>query len=328
VDYPRGRHGVQETRKNESLTLQNASTNECGRRELDLLLNALYHSPVSRLVDREDRDAWRSAINRTPTPRRQPVPFPASLPINQDNHRMRRLTPLSCRTSNIALLAFIALACAQSNVVGATNVPAGPASLPQALTQFEFFIQTNCVPCVREFYTIATVPFPSVKTPSFAGLAPANPAPNTRAGEMRLELLRAYPVGQQSRQHLAMRVVLSVSAGSASTLYPLGAGLLDEDEVPVLAASLSEMGKSMSNAGDNSSIPLIDTEFHADSVRMGIVRTGKDALGYVQIAPADPLFALKQVWELPAMYLPAEDIATIEHAVQQVNAKIQAFRGR
>src|SRR6185312_7192175 len=155
-----------------------------------------------------------------------------------------------------ALVALIGLLSAQSNVASATDVASGPAALPQTSTQFEFFIQTRCIPCVREFYSIATVPFSSVKTPSFAGLAPANPAPNTRAGEMRLELLRAYPVGQESRQHMAMRVVLSVSAGSASTLYPLGAGLLDEDEVPVLAAALAQMGKSASAQGDDSSVPL------------------------------------------------------------------------
>ena len=236
--------------------------------------------------------------------------------------------PLSYRTLNFARVAFIALVCAQSNVAGATNVPPGPGALPQVFTQFEDFIQTHCIPCVREFYTIATLPFPSVKTPDFAGLAPANPAPNTRAGEMRLELLRAYPVGQKSRQHMAMSVVLSVSAGSGNSLYPLGAGLLDEDEVPVLAAALSQMGKSVSAGGGDSSVQLVDTEFHADSVRMGAVGSGNDVLAYVQIAPADPLFSLKQLWELPAMYLPSKDIPTLEHAVLQVNAKIQALRGR
>ena len=236
--------------------------------------------------------------------------------------------PLSYRRLNFALVVFIGIVFAQSNVASATDVPGGPASLPQVSTQFEFFIQNRCIPCVREFYTIATVPFPSVKTPTFAGLAPANPAPNTRAGEMRLELLRAYPVGQPSRQHMAMSVVLSVSAGSGATLYPLGAGLLDEDEVPVLAAALAQMDKSVSAGGGDSSVQLVDTEFHADSVRMGTVGSGNDLLAYVQIAPADPLFSLKQVWELPAMYLPAKDIPTLEHAVMQVNAKIQAFRGR
>lgn len=241
---------------------------------------------------------------------------------------MRSLMPLSYRALNVATVAFIGFVCAQSNIVNATNVPAGPASLPQVLTQYEYFIQTGCVPCVREFYTIATLPFPSVKSPTFAGLAPANPAQNTRAGEMRLELLRAYPIGQQSRQHMAMRVVLSVSAGSGTALYPLGAGLLDEDEVPVLAAALSQIGKSVSAGGGDSSIQLVDTEFHADSVRIGIVGSGNDLLAYVQIAPSDPQFALKQVWELPAMYMPSKDIPTLEHAVLQVKAKIQAFRGQ
>ena len=239
-----------------------------------------------------------------------------------------RLMPFSCPTLNVARVGLIALVCAQSNVVGATNVPSGPGALPQTLTQFDDFVQTHCIPCVREFYIVATVPFPSVKTPTFAGIAPANPAPNTRPGEMRLELLRAYPVGQQSRQHLAMRVVLSVSAGSGNTLYPLGAGMLDEDEVPVLAAALSQMGKSVAAGGGDSSIQLVDTEFHAGSVRMGTVGSGNDLVAYVQIAPADPQFALKQVWELPAMYLPSKDILTLEHAVLQVNAKIRAFRGR
>ena len=241
---------------------------------------------------------------------------------------MQRLMPVACRTLNFARFALIALVCVQSNVASATNVPSGPGGLPQVSTQFEDFIQTHCIPCVREFYTIATVPFPSVKTPTFAGLAPANPAPNTRAGEMRLQLLRAYPVGQPTRQHMAMSVVLSVSAGAGNTLYPLGTGLLDEDEVPVLAGALAQMGQSASAGGGDSSAQLVDTEFHAGSVRMGTVGSGNDVIAYGQIVAAGPLFSLKQVWELPAMYLPAKDISMLERAVRQVNTKIQAFRAR
>jgi len=229
---------------------------------------------------------------------------------------------------SFARAAVLALVLAQSNIADATNVPSGPGGLPQVSTQFEDFIQARCIPCVREFYTIATVPFPSVKTPTFAGLAPANPAANTRAGEMRLQLIRAYPLGQASRQHMAMSVVLSVSAGTGNTLYPLGTGLLDEDEVPVLAEALAQMSQSASAKGSDSSVQLVDTEFHAGSVRMGTVGSGTDVVAYVQIAPGDPLFSLKQVWELPSMYLPANDISLLERAVRQVNAKIQAFRGR
>jgi hypothetical protein len=89
------------------------------------------------------------------------------------------------------------------------------------------------------------------------------------------------------------------------------------------------MSKSMPRGADDSSIQLVDMEFHADSVRMGTVRTGNDVFAYVQVAPADlPRFALKQVWELPTMYLPFKDIPTLERSVIQVNAKIRAIRGR
>jgi hypothetical protein len=241
---------------------------------------------------------------------------------------MQRLQAVLYRTSRVALVVFIALVYVQSNVANADGSPA-PAPPSDILTHFESFILTNCVPCVRELYSIATVPIPSIKAPAFSGIAPKNPATTTRAGELRLELLRAYPVGLESREHLAMRVVLSVSVGSEGALYPLGAGLLDEDEVPVLAAALSQMSKSTSPGANDAAIRLVETEFHADSVRMGTVRTGNDVLAYVQVAPPDlPRFALKQVWELPTMYLPSKDIATLEQGVLQVSAKIRAIRGR
>jgi hypothetical protein len=253
--------------------------------------------------------------------------FPASLPSNQHDDRMLRLKAVLFRTPNLAPVVFIGLLCAQSDVANADGSP--PASPSDTLTHFESFILTNCIPCVRELYSIATVPIPSIKAPAFSGVAPVNRATSTRAGELRFELLRAYPVGLKSREHLAMRVVLSVSAGSEGALYTLGAGLLDEDEVPVLAAALSQMSKSMSSRADDASIRLVDTEFHADSVRMGTVRTGNDVLAYVQVAPADlPRFVLKQVWELPTMYLPSRDIPTLEQSVIQVSAKIRAIRGR
>jgi hypothetical protein len=229
---------------------------------------------------------------------------------------------------SLARVFFIGLLCARSDVASADGSPA-PAPPSDTLTHFESFILTHCTPCVRELYSIATVPIPPIKAPAFSGLARVSPATTTRAGELRFELVRAYPLGLESREHLAMRVGLWVSAGSDGALYPLGAGLLDEDEVPVLAAALSQMSKPMPPGADDSSIRLVDTEFHADSVRMGTVRTGDDVLAYVQVAPADlARFALKQVWELPAIYLPFKDIPTLEHSVVQVNAKIRAIRSR
>jgi len=223
---------------------------------------------------------------------------------------------------------FIALLVALSEVARADGSPT-PALPTDTLTHFEYFVLTNCTPCVRESYTIATVPIPAMKAPNFSTIPPTNPVTTTRPGQLRLELLRAHPAGFESRQHLAMRVALTVTTGTEGAQYPVGAGLLDEDEVPALAAALSQMSKAASAVADDSSLRLVDMEFHADSVRMGTVRTGNEVLAYVQVAPPDmPRFALKQVWELPATYFPSQDIGMLEHAVSQVSAKIRAIRAR
>jgi hypothetical protein len=240
---------------------------------------------------------------------------------------MHRFDARSCRA--LALAAFIGLMGGGSQAVHADGSPP-PASVSDALSHYEYFVLANCAPCVRELYFIGTLAVPSMNAPVFSGVPRSSPAPvTTRPGELRFEVLRAYPAGLESRQRFAMRVVLGVSAGSEGTLYPLGSGLLDEEEVPVLAEALSRMAKSMSRAPDDASLQVVDTEFHADTVRMGTVRTGNDVFAYVQVAQGDlPRFALKQVWELPTMYLPAKDITALQQTLTQVNAKIRALRGR
>jgi hypothetical protein len=231
-------------------------------------------------------------------------------------------------SESLARVIFIVLLGAQSEIARADGSPT-PALPADTLTHFEYFVLTNCTPCVRESYAIATVPIPAMKAPNFSAIAPTNPVTTTRPGQLRLELLRAYPAGFESRQHLAMRVALTVTTGTEGAQYPVGAGVLDEDEVPALAAALSQMSKAASAAADDSSLRLVEMEFHADSVRMGTVRTGTEVLVYVQIAPPDmPRFALKQVWELPATYFPSQDIGMLERAVSQVSAKIRAIRAR
>ena len=197
---------------------------------------------------------------------------------------MQRLNRILYSASNLALVIFIALVGAQSEVANADGSPT-PALPTDTLTHFEYFVLTNCTPCVREIYSIATVPIPAIKTPNFSGLAPTNPVPEHPARPNASGVASRVSGWHQSRQHLAMRVVLSVSSGTEGAQYPLGAGLLDEDEVPALAAALSQMGKAASFAADDSSIRLVDTDFHADSVRMGTLRTGNEVLAYVQIAP-------------------------------------------
>jgi hypothetical protein len=87
---------------------------------------------------------------------------------------MLRLKAVVYRTLSFVLVIFTSLLCAQSDVANADGSPA-PAPPSDTLTHFESFILTNCVPCVREIYSIATVPIPSIKAPAFSGLAPVNP---------------------------------------------------------------------------------------------------------------------------------------------------------
>jgi hypothetical protein len=223
---------------------------------------------------------------------------------------------------------FMGLACAGSGVAHADGSPT-PAPPSDVLTHFESFVLKNCVPCVREFYYIAAIPVSPVKAPSFPGVTMLSTRPSTRAGELRFELLRAYPAGLNSRAHMAMRLVLSVAAATEGQLYPLGAGLLDEDEVPVLEAALSHMEKWSASVTGDRSMQLVETEFHVDSIRMGTVRTGDQTLAYVQVAPTDlPRFALRQVWELPTLFLPPDAVPLLERTVKQVNEKIRAIRSR
>jgi hypothetical protein len=233
-----------------------------------------------------------------------------------------------CRARTAALTLLAAIVCTGSGVAYADGSPSPPPP-SDVLTHFESFILTNCVPCVREFYYIASVPVPPIKAPTFPGVSALSTRASTRAGELRFELLRAYPLGLKSRQHMAMRVVLSVAGAAEGQLYPLGAGLLDEDEVPVLEAALSQIDKPTASGTSDSSMQLVDIEFHVDSVRMGTVRTADQILAYVQVAPSDfPRFALKQVWELPTVFLPPDDIPVLERTVKQVNEKIRAIRSR
>lgn len=226
------------------------------------------------------------------------------------------------------LVLFLGLGFAASNVARADGSPTPP-SPADVLTHYESFVLANCVPCMRESYYIATVPIPSIKAPIFPGVLAQNTRAITRSGELRFELLRAYPMGLPGRGHMAMRVVLSVAAGGEDQLYPLGAGLLDEDEVPALEGALSQMQTWSQSEITEPSAQLVDFEFHADSVRMGTFRTEKQTLAYMQVAPSElPRFALKQIWELPTVFLAPSDIPLLQRTVKQVNAKIRAIRDR
>ena len=233
---------------------------------------------------------------------------------------------LQCLAATALALA-LALVAIASRGARADGVPAPAAGAIAILTHYESFVLSNCTPCVRETYPIATIPVAATKAPDFPRSA-GMPATTTRAGEVAFELLRAYPLGRMNQQHLAMRVALSVTAGLQGQTYSLGMALVDEADVPELAGTIADMAGAAGPAAARSAAEVSDLEFHGDTMRIGVIRIRDDSVVYIQAWSSSdlPRLALKQVWEVPSLYLPVSDLSALRHAVEQVNSKIRQMR--
>jgi hypothetical protein len=210
----------------------------------------------------------------------------------------------------------------------ADGVPAPSLGAAAILTHFESFVLTGCAPCVRETFPIATIQVPATKIPAF----PGNISPNTgttRSGKIGLELLRAYPLGRESQQHFAMRITLSIRIGEQDQTYPTGVGLLDEADVAALAATVFGIADAALSVPQRSPADVIDLEFHGDTIRVGVVRVRDESVAYVQAWSSTdvPRLALKQVWEVPSLYFPGDNLSVLGRAIEQVSAKIRQMRG-
>lgn len=227
--------------------------------------------------------------------------------------------------SVLMLGALLAPATVESGRARADGVPVAAPGAATILTHYESFVLNNCTPCVRETYPIATLPVAATKAPDFPRSA-GMPASTTRAGEVAIELLRAYPLGRTNQQHLAMRIALSVATGLQGQTYSLGTALVDEADVPQLAGMIAEMTKAA--AGARSPAEMSDLEFHGDTMRIGVVRLRDEAVAYIQAWSSSdlPRLALKQVWEVPSLYLPVADLAQLRHAVEQAGGKMRELR--
>jgi hypothetical protein len=225
----------------------------------------------------------------------------------------------------LAGCAVLAPATVESGRAHADGVPVPAPGAATILTHYESFVLTNCTPCVRETYPIATLPVAATKAPDFPRSA-GMPATTTRAGEVAIELLRAYPLGRANQQHLAMRIALSVATGLQGQTYSLGTALVDEADVPQLAGMIAEMANTAAAA--RSRAEMSDVEFHGDTMRIGVVRLHDEAVAYIQAWSSSdlPRLALKQVWQVPSLYLPVSDLAQLRHAVEQAVGKIRELR--
>lgn len=229
------------------------------------------------------------------------------------------------RVSRAIMLTVAALSVGLASPIGVTS--AHPLDALRAVdeppTRFERFVVTGCVPCVTESYTVATLPVGALKLPAF----PRGGAQPPRTGEIRFEAVRAYQLGRPSRQALALRLTLAVAMGTGNDLYRMAVGLLDEEDVPVLASALSDLASlSVATAGDPSA-ETVDSNFRGGSLRIGLLRYQGETVAYVQAGDSQVL-ASRPVWEVPTtMYLPSSELPSFVRAVGRLTAKLKQLRG-
>lgn len=205
-----------------------------------------------------------------------------------------------------------------------TARPNGDGTATGPPTVFERFVLSACSPCIRESYSIATLPVAPVALPSFPRAAATGGA---RSGEIAIDVLRAHQPGRPDWQSLALRVTLSVATGTGSDLFRLGTGLLDGPDVRGLVQAVGEMARIATTSPGEPRADSVDVDFHGGTLRVGVLQIRGDAIGYVQTGDL-PTLLQRAVWEVPTtLYLPLKDLPAITTALGQAAARIEQVRG-
>jgi len=190
-------------------------------------------------------------------------------------------------------------------------------------TRFEVFVASSCSPCVRDSYAVTTLPIAALRP---SGFGPSVASMMARGGEVRFEVVRAYPLGKVSQQILVMRATLFTEAG-AGQLYPISTGLLDEEEVTALATAVTDITKTASIRRAQEFTPdMTETEFRAGSVRVGTIRIQGAEVAYIQAGNVRSLRPPTAFETTHALFLPVGDLPALQNAIVQVEQRIQKLR--
>jgi len=195
-------------------------------------------------------------------------------------------------------------------------------SRPEPATRLEMFL-ASCSLCIRDWYPVATLVSPPLRPP---GIPQRLLNMMERGGEARFEVVRAYARADRGKQVWAMGVSLfqSVSGGSP---YRLAAGLLDEEDLPELAAALSEMTKLLAvRERDRPAGETTVIDFRGGSIRIGVLRTEALAVAYIQAGDVQSLTPPTELGALDALFFPVSDLGALDGIVRQVATKIQELR--
>jgi len=235
-----------------------------------------------------------------------------------------RLFAFASRPALLALcLAALAVAGALTGgrPAQADGVPGQtPVDVP---TRFQRFVLGGCASCVRESHPVARFVVPEF-TPTFPRVV-FRQTMRPGATEISVDVLRAYPLGQPSRQSLALRMSSWVVSGPSGPQYLLADGLLDDDEVGALVSTMNEISRIASSSpsgGDET----VDIDFRGGSLRVGAIRLRGDALAYVQGGDIAS-FAFRGVWDVPTtVYLSVKELPVLTKAFSDAAARMQTLR--
>lgn len=198
----------------------------------------------------------------------------------------------------------------------------GPASQTLPPTRFEAFVADACVPCVSDSWVVASLATPIQK---LSGFAPQVVNTMGRAGQVRLEVVRAHSLGRITQRFLAMRAVLSVATGSGQ-LYRFAAGLLDEEDVPRLTAAVGELARALASTPSADAPASTEIEFHAGSVRVGAVRVQGAAVAYVQAGDVHAIPPPTAFDASAVLFFPPDDLPALLDALGQVAERLGRLR--
>jgi hypothetical protein len=163
---------------------------------------------------------------------------------------------------------------------------------PEPATKFERLVVRECAPCLRETYAVAAVAAPPLKPSGFSAQLLSAMA---RSGEARFEVLRGARSGRTGEQ-FAMRVELFLAIGRPADV----AGGPDATEI----------------------------EYHAGSLRLGVLRTRAATVAYVQAGDPEILRAPSAADGLSALFWQPADLPALADAVNRVLARIAELRGK
>jgi hypothetical protein len=246
----------------------------------------------------------------------------SSLP--RDTMTSRAMARTRARVRALVAIALLAAALEWSAHDRLANAHEGVRAADEPPTRYEHFLLSGCAPCITESHLVATLPTGAAK---ITGLPRSGAAQPGRAGEIRVEALRAYPLGRPARQQLALRMTLSVGVGAGGELYRVAVGLVDEDEVADLAVAISDIVRLAAAARREDGAELTNASARGGSLRIGLLRLRDESVAYVQAGELSVL-ALRAVWDVPAtIYLPPDQLPALAAAIGQAAAKIRRLRG-